>query len=53
MVGVALLYVAGLLVAPLVGITYYGLKSGLGTIGDTLRPDRRPARVLSDISDHA
>ena len=35
MVGVALFYVVALLVAPLVGITYYGLKSGLGTIGDT------------------
>ena len=35
MVGAALFYVAALLVAPLVGITYYGLKSGLGTIGDT------------------
>jgi sulfate/thiosulfate transport system permease protein len=37
MVGVALLYVATLLVAPLVGITYYGLKAGLGTIGDTFQ----------------
>ena len=37
MVAVALFYVAALLVAPLVSITYYGLKSGLGTIGDTFR----------------
>ncbi len=37
MVAVALLYVAVLLVAPLAGITYYGLKSGLGPIGDTFR----------------
>jgi sulfate transport system permease protein len=37
MVGVALSYVAVLLLAPLAGIMYYGLKSGLGPIGDTFR----------------
>ena len=37
MVAVALSYVAVLLLAPLAGITYYGLKSGLGPIGDTFR----------------
>jgi sulfate transport system permease protein len=37
MVAIALSYVAVLLVAPLAGITYYGLKSGLGPIGDTFR----------------
>jgi sulfate transport system permease protein len=37
MVTVALVYVAVLLLAPLAGITYYGLKSGLGPIGDTFR----------------
>jgi sulfate transport system permease protein len=48
MVGVALLYVAALLVAPLVGITYYGLKSGLGTIGDTFgQTDIRHAFYLT------
>ena len=33
----ALVYVLVLLLAPLAGIVYYGLKSGLGTIGDTFR----------------
>jgi sulfate transport system permease protein len=37
MVAVALLYIAVLLLAPLAGIAYYGLKSGLGPIGDTFR----------------
>jgi sulfate transport system permease protein len=32
---VALLYVLVLIVAPLAGIVYYGLRSGLGAIGDT------------------
>jgi sulfate/thiosulfate transport system permease protein len=35
LVGVALLYVIVLIVAPLAGIVYYGLRSGLGAIGDT------------------
>jgi len=35
LVGVALLYVLVLIVAPLAGIVYYGLRSGLGAIGDT------------------
>jgi sulfate transport system permease protein len=35
LVGVALLYVLLLIVAPLGGIVYYGLRSGLGAIGDT------------------
>jgi len=35
LVGVALLYVVVLIVAPLGGILYYGLRSGLGAIGDT------------------
>jgi sulfate/thiosulfate transport system permease protein len=35
LVGVALLYVVGLIVAPLGGILYYGLRSGLAAIGDT------------------
>ena len=35
LVGVALTYVVVLLVAPLAGITYYALESGLGTIGQT------------------
>ena len=33
MVAVALTYVAVLLLAPLAGITYYGLKSGRGRSG--------------------
>jgi sulfate transport system permease protein len=37
MVAIALSYVAVLLLAPLAGITYYGLKSGLEPIGDTFR----------------
>jgi sulfate transport system permease protein len=35
LVGVALLYVLVLIVAPLGGIVYYGLRSGFGAIGDT------------------
>ncbi len=35
LVGAALLYVTVLIVAPLAGIVYYGLRSGLGAIGDT------------------
>jgi sulfate transport system permease protein len=35
LVGVALLYVLVLIVAPLGGILYFGLRAGLGAIGDT------------------
>lgn len=35
LVGVALAYVLVLIVAPLAGIVYYGLRSGFGAIGDT------------------
>jgi len=35
LVGFALLYVVVLIVAPLGGIVYYGLRSGFGAIGDT------------------
>jgi sulfate/thiosulfate transport system permease protein len=35
LVGVALLYVVVLIVAPLAGIVYYGLRSGFGVISDT------------------
>ena len=35
LVGVALAYVVVLIVAPLAGIVYYGLRSGVGAIGDT------------------
>jgi sulfate/thiosulfate transport system permease protein len=48
MVAVALLYVVVLLLAPLAGITYYGLKSGLGPIGDTFsQPDIQHAFYLT------
>jgi sulfate/thiosulfate transport system permease protein len=40
LVGIALLYVVVLIVAPLAGIVYYGLRSGFGAIGDTFsQPD--------------
>jgi len=44
----ALVYVLVLLLAPLAGIVYYGLKSGLGTIGDTFsQTDVRHAFYLT------
>jgi sulfate transport system permease protein len=40
LVGIALLYVVVLIVAPLAGIVYYGFRSGFGAIGDTFsQPD--------------
>jgi sulfate transport system permease protein len=48
MVGLALLYVSALLLGPLGGIIYYGLKSGVGTIGQTFgTPDVRHAFFLT------
>jgi sulfate transport system permease protein len=48
LVGVAFLYVLILLLAPLGGIVYYGLKSGLGAIGRTYSlPDVRHAFYLT------
>jgi sulfate/thiosulfate transport system permease protein len=48
MVAVALLYVSALLLGPLGGIIYYGLKSGMGTIGQTFStPDVRHAFFLT------
>ncbi len=48
MLAVALLYVLVLLVAPLGGIIYYALKSGLGAIGRTFsQPDVRHAFSLT------
>ena len=50
LVGVALSYVVVLLLAPLGGITYYALKAGLGTIGDTFRlPDVQHAFYLTAV----
>jgi len=48
MLAVALLYVLALLLAPLGGIIFYGLKSGLGAIGRTFSlPDVRHAFYLT------
>jgi sulfate transport system permease protein len=50
LVGAALTYVGILLLAPLAGIIYYGLKSGLGTIGTTFgQADVRHAFYLTAI----
>jgi sulfate/thiosulfate transport system permease protein len=48
LVGVALAYVLVLIVAPLAGIVYYGLRSGFGAIGDTFgQPDVAHAFYLT------
>jgi sulfate/thiosulfate transport system permease protein len=48
MLGVALLYVVMLLIAPLAGIVWYAVRTGLGTILETLRlPDIQHAFSLT------
>ena len=48
LVGIALLYVLVLIVAPLAGIIYYGLRNGVGAITDTFsQPDVRHALYLT------
>jgi sulfate transport system permease protein len=48
LVGAALLYVLVLIVAPLAGIVFYGLRSGLGAITDTFgQPDVTHAFYLT------
>jgi len=48
LVGIALLYVLVLIVAPLAGIMYYGLRNGVGAITDTFsQPDVTHAFYLT------
>jgi sulfate transport system permease protein len=48
MVGISLLYVLVLLLAPLAALLYYSLKPGLGTVLDTFKvPDARHAYFLT------
>ena len=48
LVGIALFYVLVLIVAPLAGIMYYGLRNGVGPITDTFsQPDVRHALYLT------
>lgn len=48
LVGIALFYVLVLIVAPLAGIMYYGLRNGVGAITDTFsQPDVRHALYLT------